>query len=62
MTNPNYSNMSKAQLRAALLKDPQNTELFHAYLDKSEEENPNKKIMSAEEAVTEMRKKANQNG
>nr|WP_232435750.1 hypothetical protein [Rivularia sp. PCC 7116] len=54
--------MSKAQLRAALLKDPQNTELFHAYVDKSEEENPNKRIMSAEEAVAEMRKKANQNG
>ncbi|MBF2016325.1 MAG: hypothetical protein IGS23_14195 [Rivularia sp. T60_A2020_040] len=59
MTNPNYSNMSKAELRAALLKNPQNTELFHAYIDKSEEENPNKKILSAEEAIAEIKKKVN---
>lgn len=60
LTNSNYREMSKAQLRKALLKDPQNTELFHAYVDKSEEENPDKKLLSAEEAIIEIAKKVNQ--
>ncbi len=61
MSEPNYKNMSEAELRKNLLKNPTDTQLFHAYVDKVNQEHPDRKPMSVEEAIAEMERKVNQN-
>lgn len=61
MSEPNYKNMSEAELRKTLLENPTHTQLFHAYVDKVNQEHPDRKRMSVEEAIAEMERKIKQN-
>lgn len=61
MSEPNYKDMSEDELRKTLLKNPTDTQLFHAYVDKVNQEHPNRKPMSVEEAIAEMERKIKHN-
>ncbi|MDZ8030217.1 MULTISPECIES: DUF6887 family protein [unclassified Nostoc] len=60
MTQPNFANMTDAELRAYVLQNPENTEAFHAYVDRLHAANPNPRLMSIEEAEAELERRVNQ--
>ncbi|WP_427160371.1 DUF6887 family protein [Aliinostoc sp. HNIBRCY26] len=60
MTQPNFADMTDAQLRAYVLQNPQNTEAFHAYVDRLHSANPNPQLMKIEEAEIELERRVNQ--
>ncbi len=60
MTQPNFANMTDAELRAYVLQNPENTEAFHAYVDRLHTANPNPRLMSIEEAEAELERRVNQ--
>ncbi len=49
MTKPNFAAMSKSELKAYLLKNRNDTEAFHALMDKITSE-PNQTFYTVEEA------------
>lgn len=49
MTKPNFATMSKSELKAYLLKHRNDTEAFHALMDKITSE-PNQRFYTLEEA------------
>ncbi|BAY92408.1 MULTISPECIES: DUF6887 family protein [unclassified Tolypothrix] len=60
MTQPNFADMTDAELRVYVLHNPNNTEAFYAYVDRLHAANPNPKLMSIEEAEAELEKRVNQ--
>jgi hypothetical protein len=60
MTQPNFANMTDAELRVYVLQNPHNTEAFYAYVDRLHLANPNPKLMSIEEAEAELERRVNQ--
>ncbi|MDZ8086718.1 MULTISPECIES: DUF6887 family protein [unclassified Nostoc] len=60
MTQPNFANMTDAELRAYVLQNPEKTEAFHAYVDRLHAANPNPRLMSIEEAEAELERRVNQ--
>jgi hypothetical protein len=52
-----YEGMSEADLRAYVLQNPSNNEAFHAYVDRVNQENPNRIPMSADDALAEIKKR-----
>lgn len=60
MTQPNFADMSDTELRAYVLQNPNNTEAFHAYVDRLHAANPNPTLMSIEEAEAELERRVNQ--
>ncbi|MCW5315773.1 MAG: hypothetical protein V7K14_10265 [Nostoc sp.] len=60
MTQPNFVDMTDAELRVYVLQNPNNTEAFHAYVDRLHAANPNPQLMSIEEAEAELERRVKQ--
>jgi hypothetical protein len=60
MTQPNFANMTDAELRFYVLQNSQNTEAFYAYVDRLHAANPSPKLMSIEEAEADLERRVNQ--
>jgi hypothetical protein len=57
MTQPSFTEMSDAELRAYVLQNPNNIEAFHAFVDRLHAANPNPQLLSVEEAEAELERK-----
>ncbi|MEH2423059.1 MAG: hypothetical protein V7K48_19745 [Nostoc sp.] len=60
MTQPNFAHMTDTELRAYVLQNLNNSEVFHAYVDCLHAANPNPQPMSIEEAKAELERRVNQ--
>ncbi|MBN3871702.1 DUF6887 family protein [Nostoc sp. JL33] len=60
MKQTNFMDMTDAELRAYVLQNPDNTEAFHAYVDRLHAANPNPRLMSIEEAEAELERRVSQ--
>lgn len=60
MTQPNFVDMTDAELRVYVLQNPNNTEAFHTYVDRLHAANPNPQLMSIEEAEAELERRVKQ--
>ncbi|MHC5673077.1 DUF6887 family protein [Nostoc sp.] len=59
MTQTNFMDITDAELQAYVLH-PDNTEAFHAYVDRLHAANPNPRLMSIEEVEAELERRVSQ--
>ncbi|BDA74349.1 hypothetical protein CAL7716_085150 [Calothrix sp. PCC 7716] len=57
MSKPDYKTMSEVNLRAYVVQNPDDQEAFYAYVDRVNDDYPNRTPMSPENAVTELQRR-----